>query len=119
MSFNVLNAQMSSETTSLKIWLENSGSLTVPSTNTKTSTTNYVEHEFLSDELIWQVGFTISFSGGGTTGGLMTPWASGDGTANVTATLDSNFLYIIGSAVSGGPPTLAYSVSYYYRLLVP
>jgi len=119
MSFDILKAQMSSETASLKIWLEGSGSLVVPSTNSSISTTNFVEHGFLSNNLLWQVGFTVVFTGGGTTTGLMAPWVSGDGQSNVTATLDSNFLYIIGSAVSGGGSTLAFTVDYYYRLLVP
>jgi hypothetical protein len=119
MSFNILNEQMSSETASLKLWLEGSGSLIVPPTNSSIHTTNFIQHGYLSDQLIWQVGFTISFSGGGTTTGLMTPWASADGQTDVTATLDSNFLYVTGYAQTAGSTTLQYTLNYYYRLLVP
>lgn len=116
---NPINVQMSTETTSLKIWLEGSGSLVVPSTNSSIHTTNFISHGYLSNQMIWQVGFTISFSGGGTTAGLQTPWSSADGQTSVSSTLDASFLYITGYAQTAGSPTLTYTLNYYYRLLVP
>lgn len=119
MTFDPTKVQMSSETSSLKILAEDSGSLSVPSTSSSTSVTNTVVHNFGSDELLWQVGFTIVFSGGGTTTGLMTPWISSDGQTTVVSTVDSNNLYITGKAQTAGSPTLAYTINYAYRILVP
>lgn len=121
-SINPLNVQMSSETASLKLLLPPGGnSFVVPSASSGSpkQTTATVNHNYGNDNLIWQVGFTIIFSGGGTTTGLMTPYSSGDGQTVVNATLDSNNLYITGYAQTAGLPTLQYQVNYYYRIIIP
>lgn len=119
MTFNLINEQMSSETASLKIWLANNGTFQVPSTNSSIHTSVFIAHGYLSDDLIAQVGFTIAFTGGGTTTGQITPWTSGDGQTSVNATVNASNLIISGFAQTAGLPTLAYTVTYYYRLLVP
>lgn len=113
--------QMSSKAASLKILAEGTGSLIVLSATAGNpqSTTNEVFHNYGSNNLLWQVGFTIIFSGGGTTTGLLTPWVSGDGQETVIATIDSTNLYITGKAQTAGSATLSYTVNYSYRILVP
>jgi hypothetical protein len=117
MSLNPLDIQMSSTTASLKILLKGSGSFVVPSSSgSVVSTTATIAHNFGSSNLLWQVGFSIStFS----LSGLMTPWSSGDGQATVVSTVDDTNLYITGFAQTAGSPTSAYTVDYYYRILVP
>lgn len=121
MTFDPTKVQMSSETTSLKILVEGNGSLTVPSASfgSPKSTTNTIIHNFGSTRLLWQVGFTIAFSGGGTTPGIITPWGSADGQTVVVSTIDSKNLYITGQAQTVGSDTLPYTVTYSYRILVP
>lgn len=119
MTFDPIKAQMSSLTTSLKVVAEGSDSLIVPPTSTSTSVSNVISHGFQSDQLLWQVGFTITFSGGGSTAGLITPWQSGDGQTTVVATIDSQLLTITGSSQTVGSPTLEYTLDYSYRILAP
>lgn len=118
---NPLLIQMSSKTASLKILAEGNGSLTVPSASSGSpkSATNTVNHNYGQNNLLWQVGFTIVFSGGGTMAGLMTPYVTADGQTTVLSTIDSNNLYITGLAQTAGSPTLSYTVNYSYRILVP
>lgn len=121
MTFDPLKIQMSSLTASLKILAQGTGSLNVSSASSGSpqSVTSTIVHNYGSDNLLWQIGFTIAFSGGGTTTGLLTPWVSADGQETVVSTIDSNNLYIIGKAQTAGSPTLAYTVTYNYRILVP
>lgn len=117
---NITNIQMSSMTTSLKILSEGTGTLIVPSTATSTSVTNTIFHNYGGANLLWQVQFNLTFTGGGSPlPGLMTPYSSADGQTVVVATIDSNNLYITGKAQTAGTPTLPYQAAYFYRILVP
>lgn len=115
------NIQFSSENASMKVLKQGSGSFNVASATSGSpqSTTATIAHGYGSDNLLWQVGFKIVFSGGGTTTGIITPWGSADGSTTVTSTLDSTNLYITGKAQTAGLATLAYTVTYYYRIFIP
>lgn len=118
---NPLLIQMSSQTASLKILAQGNGSFVVPSASSGSpqSVTSTINHNYGQNDLLWQVGFTIVFSGGGTTAGLMTPYVTADGQTTVISTVDDTNLYITGLAQTAGSPTLPYTVNYSYRILVP
>lgn len=117
-SINPLLIQMSSLTSSLKILIEGSGILTVNTAGTSATVTNPIPHNFGSDELLWQVGFSINYSGT-LQQGYMTPYITGDGQVSVTATVDNTNLYVTTAFQTAGTPGADYTISYYYRVLVP
>ncbi len=121
MTLNPLKVQMSSATASLKIIGEGNNSFDVAaaSIGNPKSTTVTIPHHYGTDNLLWQIGFTIAFSGGSTTTGLLTPFVSADGQTTVVATVDTTNLYITGKAQTVGADTLPYTVTYSYRILVP
>lgn len=121
MTFDPLKVQMSSATASLKILDQNDGVITVPSASSGSpqSVTRTIAHNYGANTLLWQVGFTLQFTIGAPTPGLLTPYVSADGQTTVVSTIDNTNLYITGNAQTAGSPTLAYTVSYYYRILVP
>lgn len=115
---NFQNLQMTSTTSSLKVLAEGTGSLSLPSTVSKVTITNNIFHGYGSDDLIWQVDGTLSF-GSTTYGGIVTPWETSDGQYTFVATLDSENLYISGIAQTAGSATVAATITYAYRILVP
>lgn len=116
---NPLQILMSSETASLKLWLEGTGTFVVPSTGTTVTITVPIPHGFGSDGLIWQVGLNATYEGFSTTQGIITPWATGDGRSRFSSYLDATNLYIVGFAGTAGVATPTTDVTYYYRLLIP
>lgn len=112
---NSLALQMSSATASLKLLAQGSGTFSVPSTSTNVTRTSVVFHGYGNDNLIWQVGINSPELGIN----IITPWASSDGQTILVSTLDSNNLTVTGKAQTAGTPTLAYTVNYYYRILIP
>lgn len=112
--------QMSSDASSNKVFLENTnspGTITVAALAGagETQSTAIIPHDFGSDVLIPQVT-TI----GAGTDGTVIPWESNDGRIIQYIRLDSNNLYItIISSDSGGGGALGFTVTYYYRLLIP
>lgn len=109
--------QLVSNASSNKVLLEGSGSFTLASLPGagETTTTDPVPHGFSSDNLLFQVSCD-----GGPQDGTILPWESNDGRVILYASIDSTNLNVTGisSDLSGfGAP--AYTITYYYRILVP
>lgn len=118
MTFDIKKIQRSSQTDSLKILIQGSGTLFVPATSSIVLKTAIIPHNFGDDHLIWQVGFGIDY-GFGFISNNFTPYATGDGRLMVTSTIDINGLYINAQASTAGSPTPDTTITYYYRVLVP
>lgn len=118
MSADVTKVQMGSKTSSLKILIQGSGSFVVPSTATSTNVVATIPHNFEDDNLIWQVGFSIDFGLGAVVNNF-TPYGTGDGRIQVTSTVDNINLYVTGYSSTAALPTDPFTISYYYRVLVP
>jgi hypothetical protein len=117
MAIDWTKLQLYSGASSNKIWLENSGSFTVPAApaNGDAHATVPIAHGFISDNLIWQVSMTDSAGDR-----HIVPYAPGDNSLWLYASLDSTNLYITGTQIdSSGLGIPAYTCSYTYKLLVP
>lgn len=117
MSINYADIIMSSNSSSNKVLLEGSGTLSVaalPGAG-ETHTIATIAHNYGSDDLLFQVS-----TNGGPTNGVMLPWESNDGRNIQWASIDSTNLYItVNSNDSSGSGAPAYTINYYYRILVP
>lgn len=110
-------AQMSSTQSSNKVFLSDSGTFTVPSLPGAGETFGIatIPHHFGSDALIPQVS-----TNGGPTSGVVLPWSSNDNRINQYAYVDSTNLYIVClSSDSSGLGAPGFTISYFYRLLIP
>lgn len=117
MTLDSTNIQFSSANSSLKVLKEGSGSFAVGALGGAGETLGSVliPHGYTSDNLLFQVT-----TNGGYLSGVILPWESNDGRMIQYAQLDSTNLAIacISSDSSGlGAP--AFTVSYFYRLLIP
>ncbi len=117
MSTDFTKIQMSSSASSNKVIKEGSGSFNVPSLPGAGETFGFaaIAHTFIGDNLLWQVS-----TNGGPTDGVVLPWSSNDNRINMYARLDTTNLYIycISSDSSGlGAP--AFTINYFYRVLIP
>lgn len=109
--------ELSSAASSNKVLLDGFGTFNVPALvgagNTFGSAT--VPHGINSDNLLFQVSTT-----GAGTDGVILPWASNDGRKLQYARLDSTNLYIFCiSSDASGLGASAFTVTYYYRILIP
>jgi hypothetical protein len=117
MSIDWTKLQLYSGASSNKIWLENSGTFTVAAAppNSDGHTTITIPHGFGSDNLIWQVSMT-----GAASDWHVVPYAPGDNSLWLFASLDTSNLYITGTQIdSSGFGRPSYVCSYTYKILVP
>jgi hypothetical protein len=117
MSTDFSKIQMLSSASSNKVLLEGSGTLSVNSLGTsgETHTTATIAHNFGSDNLLFQVS-----TNGGPTDGVMLPWESSDSRIIQYASIDDTNLYItVNSNDSSGYGAGAFTITYYYRVLIP
>lgn len=117
MSIDYSKLQLLSDASSNKVLLEGSGTLTVAalSGSGQTHTTATISHGFSSDNLLFQVS-----TNGGPTNGVMLPWESNDSRIIQYASVDSTNLYITVISYDGsGYGAQAFTITYFYRILVP
>ena len=117
MSINYADIVMSSSSSSNKVLLEGSGTMTVAglSGQGETHTIATIAHNYGSDNLLFQVS-----TNGGPTNGVMLPWESNDGRSIQWASVDATNLYItVNSNNSGSGTVPSYIIDYFYRILVP
>jgi hypothetical protein len=117
MSTDFSKILMLSSASSNKVLLEGSGTLSVASLggSGQTHTTVTIPHNFGSDNLLFQVS-----TNGGPTDGVMLPWESNDSRVIQYASIDDTNLYItVNSNDSSGSGSNAFSIDYFYRILVP
>lgn len=109
--------QMISSASSNKVLLEGTGAFTLaalPGAG-ETTTTATVTHSYGRDDLLFQVS-----TNGAPTNGVMLPWQSNDGRITLYAKIDAFALYITGiSSDSSGFGAPGYTISYFYRILIP
>ncbi|CAB4132563.1 hypothetical protein UFOVP253_35 [uncultured Caudovirales phage] len=110
--------QMVSSSSSNKLVpLVNSDSFTLPALGGagEVTATATIPHGFGSDNLLFQVS-----ADGATTSGVILPWQSNDGRISLYADVDATNLYVTGiSSDSSGFGAPAYTIIFYYRVLVP
>jgi hypothetical protein len=118
MSVDYSKVQLISTASSNKVWLQGSGTFTVPALPGAGDTFGVatIPHGFSSDDLIHQVSTTSDAS----TGYVVLPWAPGDNRQIQYACVDATNLYIYFiSTDSSGLGESGFTVNYVYRLLVP
>lgn len=117
MSIDFTKLQLVSNASSNKVLLEGSGKLSVsylPGSG-QTHSTATIPHNYGSDNLLFQVS-----TNGGPTNGVMLPWESNDGRITQYASVDSTNLYITVISYDGsGYGAGAFTINYFYRILVP
>ena len=117
MSVDLTKIQMLSSASSQKMWLQGTGSFTVPGLPGAGNTYGGVSipHGFSTDNLIFQVATT-----GGPTSGVVLPWQSSDGRILQYAQVDGTNLsiYCISTSASS-VATPGFTINYSYRLLIP
>lgn len=115
---NLANIQLSSSDSSNKILKQGFGTFTVPALSGAGEIFGVatIPHGYTSDNLLFQV----STAGNFITGSVMLPWSSTDNRIIQYAQLDGINLYIYFiSSDSSGLGTIAYTVNYVYRILIP
>lgn len=119
MTFNPINIQQSSETTSLKLVQQGAGTITVVPSGIDAHYAEgqaQIHHDVGDDNLLWQV--TLS-SAETADSNVLTPYTPADGRVSVISRVDSDNLYIGCMAQSAGSTFSTFTVSYTYRLMVP
>ncbi len=117
MTINYADIIMSSKASSNKVLLEGSGTLSVAALSGagETHTIATIPHNYGSSDLLFQVS-----TNGGPTNGVMLPWESNDGRIRQWASVDATNLYItVNSNDSSGSGASAFTISYFYRILIP
>lgn len=118
MSVDYTKLQLLSSSSSNKVLLQGSGTFTIAALGGIGAALGQatIPHGFTSDRLLWQVATFTNV----TAEYVILPWESNDTRLNQFTNLDDTNLYIFGvSSDSSGLGAPAYTISYYYRLLVP
>lgn len=110
------NAILSSDSSSMKVLLQGTGTLTVPGGTSNTATAT-IPHGYGDNNLLWQV--VVTETDGSATNNFVTPYLTNDSQVKGVSTLDSTNLYITISTSSGGTPWPVTTWNYTYRILVP
>lgn len=118
---NYQDVLFSSFTASLKVAIQGSGTINVPTTSTTAAQTATIPHNLGTSNLIWQVGgvLTDTVINQNLEPGIITPYSTFDGRVQAWATVDDTNLYITLQNSTAGTSQDATQFDYYYRVMVP